>query len=172
MMPQRQFTRINVDAAIYYFSSKYLTLTTRFVSLQCGSIAGAISVVLVLTFISLRFPYMYYASWEIYVGAFVLPFVGFLFGYIVAAICRQDAVRCRTIALETGIQNFPLCMTILILTFTKEVFAQISLFPLLYGITCIICSLMFLILYKLIQNVKINRQKEREQFTSITMVDS
>ena len=137
---------------------------------QCGSVAGALSVVLVLALISVRFPFMYYASWRIYIGAIVLPFAGFLFGYIVARICRQDHVRCRTIALETGIQNFPLCMTLLILTFSKSMFAQISLFPLLYGVTCIICSLVFLAIYKIVQKVQ-SRKDKKGQFIVSTIED-
>ena len=137
---------------------------------QCGSVAGALSVVLVLSLISVRFPFMYYASWRIYIGAIVLPFAGFLFGYIVARICRQDHVRCRTIALETGIQNFPLCMTLLILTFSKSMFAQIALFPLLYGVTCILCSLVFLAIYKIVQKVQ-SRRDRKKQFISVSTIE-
>lgn len=137
---------------------------------KCGSFVGAVSVVLVLTLMSLRFPYMYYASWKIYIAAFILPFAGFLFGYVVAVVCRQNPVRCRTIALETGIQNFPLCMTLLLLTFSKQIFAQISLFPLLYGVTCIICSLGFLGIYKIVKKVKSTREKNKE-FISVSTIE-
>ncbi|XP_076101726.1 ileal sodium/bile acid cotransporter-like [Mytilus galloprovincialis] len=137
---------------------------------KCGSFAGAISVVLVLTLMSIRFPYMYLASWKIYIAALILPFAGFLFGYVVAMICRQDPVRCRTIALETGIQNFPLCMTLLLLTFSKEIFAQISLFPLLYGVTCIVCSLAFLGIYKIVKKVNSTREK-KEEFTRVSTIE-
>ena len=113
---------------------------------------------------------MYKASWKIYMGAFILPFAGFIFGYIVALICRQDPVRCRTIALETGIQNFPLCMTLLTLTFSNTMFAEISLFPLLYGVTCIICSLVFLGIYKISAFVKSDR-KTKQQFIGVPTVD-
>lgn len=101
---------------------------------------------------------MYRVKWSIYLSTFLLPFIGFFFGYVVAWILRQDPVKCRTIALETGIQNFPLCMTLLTLTFSKEKFAQISLCPLLYGVTSIICSCVFLGIYRLIERVQKSRK--------------
>ncbi|XP_060064089.1 ileal sodium/bile acid cotransporter-like [Ylistrum balloti] len=116
---------------------------------KCGSVAGAIAVVLTLTLMSVMYPFMYRASWSIYLGAFLLPTVGFLFGYLVATLFRMDTSRRITVSLETGIQNFPLCMTLLTLTFDKSMFALISLFPLMYGVTCILCSILFLFLYKI-----------------------
>lgn len=101
---------------------------------------------------------MYRVKWSIYLSTFLLPFIGFLFGYLVAFILRQDPVKCRTIALETGIQNFPLCMTLLTLTYTKEKFAEISLCPLLYGVTSIICSCVFLGIYRLVVGIKKKRK--------------
>ncbi|XP_069138615.1 ileal sodium/bile acid cotransporter-like [Argopecten irradians] len=124
------------------------------VIVKCGSIAGAIAVVLTLTLMSVMYPFMYRASWEIYLGALLLPIVGFTFGFIVATIFRMDKSRRITVSLETGIQNFPLCMTLLTLTFDRSMFALISLFPLMYGVTCILCSVLFLFLYKIFVYIK------------------
>lgn len=131
------------------------------VLVKVGSAAGALSILLLLTLLSIQYPFMYQSTWRIYIGSILLPFAGFLFGYLVAMICRQDPVRCRTIALETGIQNFPLCMTLLTLTYSKDMFAQISLFPLLYGVTCILCSLVFLGIYRLVERIQIIRKKRK-----------
>lgn len=134
---------------------------------QCGSVAGAIAVVLTLILISVMYPFMYRASWAIYLGAFLLPTTGFMFGYLVATIFRMDTPRRITVSLETGIQNFPLCMTLLTLTFDKGMFAQISLFPLLYGVSCIVCSILFLFVYKGVVFVRNRRKKEKYQFDAV-----
>ncbi|CAC5426359.1 SLC10A2 [Mytilus coruscus] len=124
------------------------------VLVKVGSVAGALAILLLLTLLSIQYPFMYHSTWRIYIGTLILPFAGFLFGYLVALLLRQDHVRCRTIALETGIQNFPLCMSLLTLTYSNDVFAEISLFPLLYGVTCILCSLVFLGIYRLVERMK------------------
>ncbi|XP_056022013.1 ileal sodium/bile acid cotransporter-like [Ostrea edulis] len=130
------------------------------VVVKIGSIAGALSVILNLTLLSLLYPFMYNASWKIYLGAFLLPFIGFLFGYVVASIFRMEHFQRRTVALETGIQNFPLCMTLLTLSFTKSRFAEISLFPLLYGVTCLLASVVFAVVYRVVNVIKGKVQKQ------------
>lgn len=42
---------------------------------------------------------------QIVVGGLLLPWVGYLFGYLVAFVLRQSPADCLTIAIETGIQN-------------------------------------------------------------------
>lgn len=43
-------------------------------------------------------------------------------------------LRCRTVALETGMQNTQLCTTIVQLSFTPEQLALMFTFPLIYSI--------------------------------------
>ena len=52
--------------------------------------------------------------------------------------------RCRTIALETGMQNTQLCSTIVQLSFTPEELNLIFTFPLIYSIFQIIAAAVFL----------------------------
>jgi predicted Na+-dependent transporter len=113
---------------------------------------------------------MYNASWKIYLGAFLLPFTGFLFGYVVASIFRMKHFERRTVALETGIQNFPLCMTLLTMSFSRDRFAEISLFPLLYGVTCILASVVFAVVYRVVKLIQVNflqKQKARKNCNGI-----
>jgi len=52
--------------------------------------------------------------------------------------------RCRTVALETGMQNTQLCSTIVQLSFTPEELNLIFTFPLIYSIFQIIAAALFL----------------------------
>lgn len=47
-----------------------------------------------------------------------LPWLGFIFGFIVAKICKQPQANIRAIAIETGIQNTG--VAIFLLRFTLQ----------------------------------------------------
>ena len=127
--------------------------------------------ILTMVLISLLYPFMYKASWKIYVGSFFLPFLGFGFGYVVAAIFRLDYTRARTVALETGIQNFPLCMTLISLSFPRELIPHLALFPLLYGVFVLTNSCIFVLIYKVIIRLKKPEKKHEIQFVTVPTVD-
>ncbi|KAK3097863.1 hypothetical protein FSP39_013968 [Pinctada imbricata] len=133
------------------------------VALSVVRLAGALSVLLTLVLLSVLYPFMYFAPWNIYIGAFLLPFCGFAFGYIVSLIFGMKGHHRRTVALETGIQNFPLCMTLMTMTFKSSIFSEIALFPLLYGVTCIICSLVFALIYKIVTHISKKKESENNQ---------
>lgn len=57
-------------------------------------------------------------SLEIVIAGMGLPWLGFLFGFIVAKICRQPQADIRAIAIETGIQNTG--VSIFLLRFTLK----------------------------------------------------
>ncbi|XP_037936792.1 sodium/bile acid cotransporter-like [Teleopsis dalmanni] len=44
-------------------------------------------------------------SWKIIIASSALPWIGYLIGWLLATICRQNAKDALTIAIETGIQN-------------------------------------------------------------------
>lgn len=53
-------------------------------------------------------------------------------------------------------------MTLLSLSFSREVFAEISLFPLLYGVTCIVASVIFAVIYRIVATFKAKTKKQME----------
>lgn len=53
-------------------------------------------------------------------------------------------------------------MTLLSLSFSREVFAEISLFPLLYGVTCIVASVVFAVIYRIVAALKAKTKKQKE----------
>ncbi|KAH3839318.1 ileal sodium/bile acid cotransporter-like [Dreissena polymorpha] len=140
---------------------------------QVGSICGALAVVLTMTLMSLLYPFMYRSSWKIYVGAFWLPFLGFAFGYVVAKIFRMNASHARTVALETGIQNFPLCMTLISLSFPKHIIPKIALFPLLYGVFVLTNSCLFVLGYHILKRLKVCSSDSNEStFAAVSQIET
>ena len=59
---------------------------------------------------------------------------GFALGYGLARLLKQDARRLSAIALETGIQNGPLAVLIVLLSFSGAQQQQALLIPVLYAL--------------------------------------
>lgn len=78
--------------------------------------------------------------WPVYFAAIGLGLVGMALGFGLSRLLRQDANRSRTIALETGIQNGPLAVLIVTLTFTGEQQQQVLLIPVLYSLFIVLTS--------------------------------
>jgi BASS family bile acid:Na+ symporter len=65
---------------------------------------------------------------------------GFALGYGLSRLLRQTPRRGRTIALETGIQNGPLAVLIVTLTFTGTQQQDVLLIPVLYSLFIVLTS--------------------------------
>lgn len=76
----------------------------------------------------------------VYTASIGLGLGGFLLGYGLSRLFRQDAQRSRTIALETGIQNGPLAVLIVLLTFSGDQQQQVLLIPVLYSLFIVLSS--------------------------------
>jgi len=78
-------------------------------------------------------------SWELWVGAFVLMPIGSGFGYLISYCARLPPRACRTVCLETGLQNSTLALTILAFSFQDaDQFKAVSVFPLMYSLALLI----------------------------------
>ena len=78
--------------------------------------------------------------WSVFFAAVGLGLFGMLQGCWMARGLRQDANRARTISLETGIQNGPLVVLIVTLTFQGEMQQQVLLVPVLYSLFIVLTS--------------------------------
>lgn len=79
-------------------------------------------------------------SGNVYFAAIGLGLIGMVLGYVLARGLKQDTRRARTIALETGIQNGPLAVLIVTLTFTGTMQQQVLLIPILYSLFIVLTS--------------------------------
>jgi len=78
--------------------------------------------------------------WGVYFAAIGLGLIGMTLGFLLSRLLRQDQRRARTIALETGIQNGPLAVLIVLLTFQGEMQQQVLLIPVLYSLFIVLTS--------------------------------
>ncbi|KAM4045461.1 ileal sodium/bile acid cotransporter-like [Anomaloglossus baeobatrachus] len=117
--------------------------------LKARSITGGVLIVLIAVIGGV----LYKGSWDIdpklWIVATVFPGAGFVFGFLLAYISNQSWGRCRTVSLETGMQNTQLCTTIIQLSFTPEQLSLMFTFPLLYSVFQILFAVLLLIGYRL-----------------------
>ena len=74
--------------------------------------------------------------WEqigLYSVFFVLFFAGILSGLFTAKVFKLPPDSCRAVSLETGIQNCPLTLTIMTLSFPAALVEKIGWIPVTYG---------------------------------------
>ncbi|KAG6931077.1 solute carrier family 10 member 1 [Chelydra serpentina] len=62
----------------------------------------------------------------------LMPFIGFLLGYMLSSFFKLNDRCRRTVCMETGCQNVQLCSTILKLAFAPDVIGPLFFFPFLY----------------------------------------
>lgn len=83
---------------------------------------------------------------QVYISAIFLGLIGIFFGYQFAKLLKIHPRSARTISLETGIQNGPLAITIVLLSFGAKEVDSVVLLPVLYSLFIVISST-FITLY-------------------------
>lgn len=107
-------------------------------------VGGFLGIVVILFLVVSWVPrnYMLLATtpWQVYFGAIGLGVFGFAVGYVFARLVKQDTRRARTISLETGIQNGPLGVLIVLLTFDGVREQEVLLIPVLYSLFIVLTA--------------------------------
>jgi BASS family bile acid:Na+ symporter len=111
---------------------------------MAGSILAIVFIViLMITWVPRNWQFLMGTHWSVYFGAIGLGVFGFLFGYLLSMALKLHPRNARTIALETGIQNGPLAIAIVALTFTGALAAMqqaVMVIPALYSLFIVISS--------------------------------
>lgn len=110
-------------------------------AVRVGSLSGIAVILLVIVSNALEDADMIasFTAAEWFAAAALGPF-GFAFGALGAALAGAGVPQRRAITLETGIQNAPLALGIIIASFTGAAQAEILRIPLLYGVLVVPAS--------------------------------
>ncbi|XP_053311266.1 ileal sodium/bile acid cotransporter-like [Spea bombifrons] len=131
--------------------------------LKIGSITGGILIVTIAVIGGV----LYKGSWAIdpklWIIGTIFPVVGFVVGFILASLSNLSWSRCRTVSLETGMQNTQLCSTIVQLSFPPDQLAKVFTFPLIYSIFQILIAVLFLIAYRIYKRLCKNKEESQEE---------
>ncbi|MDP3085848.1 MAG: bile acid:sodium symporter [Rubrivivax sp.] len=110
------------------------------VELIGGALGIFVILFLILTWVPRNHLLLATTPAAVYAAAIGIGLVGMLLGYALSGLLKQDRRRRRTIALETGIQNGPLAVLIVVLTFKDEMQQQVLLIPVLYSLFIVLTS--------------------------------
>jgi BASS family bile acid:Na+ symporter len=110
------------------------------IELLGGMLGVAVILFLVFTWIPRNHTLLASTPWYVFFAAIGLGIFGIGLGYVLARLLKQDPNRSRTISLETGIQNGPLAVLIVTLTFTGPMQQEVLLIPVLYSLFIVITS--------------------------------
>ncbi len=114
-----------------------------------GSMLGILVILfLVVSWVPRNYQLLLSTPWQVFFVAIGLGLFGMLLGYWLARALKQDGNRSRTISLETGIQNGPLAVLIVSLTFTGEMQQQVLLIPVLYSLFIVLSSSVVTVWYR------------------------
>ncbi|MFM2398189.1 MAG: hypothetical protein RL341_346 [Pseudomonadota bacterium] len=106
-----------------------------------GSLLGVFVILfLIVSWVPRNYQLLLTTPWYVYFAAVGLGLIGMLMGYWLARGLKQDTNRARTISLETGIQNGPLAVLIVTLTFTGTMQQEVLLIPVLYSLFIVLTS--------------------------------
>jgi len=114
-----------------------------------GSIlALAFIVFLMATWVPQNWQFLLDTTPATYVAAIGLGVVGIAVGYLFAKSLRLHPRNARTVALETGIQNGPLAIAVIIFTFPPDRQQAIMAVPALYSLFAVIVSALVTLVFR------------------------
>jgi BASS family bile acid:Na+ symporter len=113
-----------------------------------GSMLGvAVILFLIGSWVPRNYQMLLDTGFPVYVATIGIGLTGMLLGYWLARALGQDSNRSRTI-LETGIQNGPLAVLIITLTFSGTMQQEVLFIPILYSLFIVITSSLITIWYR------------------------
>ncbi|NWS96042.1 NTCP2 protein, partial [Mionectes macconnelli] len=131
--------------------------------LKVGSIVGAILIVLIAVVGGILYKGSWIISPKLWIIGTIFPAAGYLLGFFLARLSGLSWHRCRTVSLETGMQNTQLCSTIVQLSFSPEQLELMFTFPLIYSIFQLLFALLILGGYRLYRRHRVKTKTDVEK---------
>lgn len=114
-----------------------------------GSFMGVVVILfLIISWVPRNYQLLLDTPAPIYAATIGIGLIGMLFGYWVARGLGQDTNRARTISLETGIQNGPLAVLVITLSFAAAQQQAVLLIPVLYSLFIVLSSTAVMLWYR------------------------
>jgi bile acid transporter len=114
-----------------------------------GSMMGVVVIIfLVGSWVPRNYMLLLETPFSVYFATIGIGLFGMVFGYWVARGLGQDRNRARTISLETGIQNGPLAVLVITLSFSEQMQQDVLLIPILYSLFILLTSTLIMLGYR------------------------
>lgn len=107
-----------------------------------GGFVGVFFIIfLMATWVPRNWRLLLITPWQVYLVAIVLGLAGITIAYLIAKGVRLHPMNARTVGLETGIQNGPLAIAIVLLSFSDSpVLGELLIVPALYSLFIVIVA--------------------------------
>jgi bile acid transporter len=106
-----------------------------------GGLMGVFFILfLIVTWVPRNWQLLLTTPWQVYAVSIFLGLFGISIAYLIAKSIRLHPMNARTIGLETGIQNGPLAIAIVLLSFSGPARDQVILVPALYSLFIVIVA--------------------------------
>jgi bile acid transporter len=130
-----------VPVAIAMVIRRYSANVGAVMELMGGMFGIVFIVFLMVTWVPRNWRLLVETPWQIYLVAICLGLFGITIAFLLARAIRLHPMNARTVALETGIQNGPLAIAIVILSFGgSPQLPQVLLVPALYSLFIVIVA--------------------------------
>jgi len=108
---------------------------------KTGGLAGILIIALLIgSFVARELDLLKSTAGTVYLAVTILCFAGFGFGYVASLIAKLSPRMARAVSLETGIQNTPLTMAVILTSFPETDHAEMMILPLIYAVSIVIFS--------------------------------
>jgi len=127
-----------------------------------GGVLGIVVILfLLVTWIPRNWTLLMETNIAVYGSAILLGLCGFVIGYFFSRAFKLNPRKARTVSLETGIQNGPLAILIVIYTFRDDILQQeILLIPVMYSLFIVINST-FITLYYRMKSIQEEHERDK-----------
>jgi bile acid transporter len=107
-----------------------------------GGLFGVFFIIfLMVTWVPRNWRLLVITPWQVYLVAIILGFLGITIAYLIAKGVKLHPMNARTVGLETGIQNGPLAIAIVLLSFSgSPVLGELLIVPALYSLFIVIVA--------------------------------
>jgi BASS family bile acid:Na+ symporter len=106
-----------------------------------GGVLGVLIILfLIVTWVPRNSALLAITPWQVYAAVIGIGLLGFLVTFMLSSALRMNFRRASTVALEIGIQNGPLALSIVLLSFTAAVASEMVLIPALYSLFIVLSS--------------------------------
>ena len=114
-----------------------------------GSKIGAFAILCTVVFgVATNFDDIFTAGYQAWLCGILLSFTGFVLGFFSGYLTRLPMYKTRTVSLETGIQNSPLTLTIIAISFGEDTRDAVLIIPLLYAGVGLVVSFLVMLFYR------------------------
>lgn len=115
----------------------------------CGALLGVFFIFFIaVTWVPQNWQFLLNTSGATYTASIALGLVGITLGYFFAKSLRLHPRNARTVALETGIQNGPLAIAIVVFSFPEEQQQAIMAVPALYSLFIVITATLVTLVFR------------------------